>query len=285
LSETVKDLANFGPNQALQLSTRLRSQIESAKATLPGSAAFGIILVDGLSIREEFLVGQLGYFLPELPIVGGSAGDDLQFKTTSIFSSGEWNGNAAAIVVVVTTLPFTIFKTQHFEPSDRKLVITSADPDTRLVREINGEPAAEEFARLINSSLEQLGPSVFSKYPLMLSIGGEYFVRSIQKANLDGSLTFHCAIDEGLVLTIARATNLVTNIESALNKVHTTVPSPGVIICFECILRRLETFDKRLEQAVGDLYARNNVVGFHTYGEQCSALHINQTLTGIAIGA
>jgi hypothetical protein len=30
---------------------------------------------------------------------------------------------------------------------------------------------------------------------------------------------------------------------------------------------------------------RNNAVGFCTYGEQYEAMHMNQTLTGIAIGA
>jgi hypothetical protein len=29
---------------------------------------------------------------------------------------------------------------------------------------------------------------------------------------------------------------------------------------------------------------RNNAVGFCTYGEQCEAMHMNQTFAGIAIG-
>ena len=34
-----------------------------------------------------------------------------------------------------------------------------------------------------------------------------------------------------------------------------------------------------------DLYRRYNVVGFETYGEQYRSMHLNQTFTGLAIGA
>jgi hypothetical protein len=33
------------------------------------------------------------------------------------------------------------------------------------------------------------------------------------------------------------------------------------------------------------IYKRHKIVGFHTYGEQYNAMHLNQTLTGIAFGA
>jgi hypothetical protein len=33
-----------------------------------------------------------------------------------------------------------------------------------------------------------------------------------------------------------------------------------------------------------ELYQKYAVTGFHTYGEQFNAMHLNQTLTGIAFG-
>jgi hypothetical protein len=35
---------------------------------------------------------------------------------------------------------------------------------------------------------------------------------------------------------------------------------------------------------VDEIYRRFGVTGFHTYGEQFNAMHLNQTLTGIAFG-
>jgi len=35
--------------------------------------------------------------------------------------------------------------------------------------------------------------------------------------------------------------------------------------------------------ALSDILANNRVVGFSTYGEQFNSIHVNQTLTGVAI--
>ena len=53
----------------------------------------------------------------------------------------------------------------------------------------------------------------------------------------------------------------------------------------DCILRRLETEREGIKERIGEIFARNNVVGFATYGEQFNSMHVNQTFTGIAIGS
>jgi hypothetical protein len=35
---------------------------------------------------------------------------------------------------------------------------------------------------------------------------------------------------------------------------------------------------------IQDLLKRTKLIGFSTYGEQCDFVHVNQTLTGVAIG-
>jgi hypothetical protein len=56
------------------------------------------------------------------------------------------------------------------------------------------------------------------------------------------------------------------------------------VIAFDCILRGLELDQRRIRGRVGAMMDRSNAVGFSTYGEQCEAMHMNQTFTGIAIG-
>ena len=53
----------------------------------------------------------------------------------------------------------------------------------------------------------------------------------------------------------------------------------------DCILRSLEIVESGLTDRVGDILAANNAVGFNTYGEQFCGVHINQTLTGVALGS
>src|SRR5690606_39804550 len=83
---------------------------------------------------------------------------------------------------------------------------------------------SEEYARAVGLEVTELTPQIFAAYPVMLRIGGEYFVRSIQKANPDGSLTFYCAIDTGLVLTVDRKS-------TRLNSSH--VKSSYAVFCLK----------------------------------------------------
>ena len=245
---------------------------------------FGLVLVDGMSMLEELTIAHLHRGFEGISIVGGSAGDDLHFQKTYVYHHGRFHSDAAVFTLFETPLPFTTFKTQHFVPTEKKLVITEADPQNRLVIEIDGEPAAQAYANLLRLKTEDLNPTVFSNYPVILQIGGKHYVRSIQKANDDGSLSFYCAIDNGLVLTLAKGMDLVENLQKQLSAIRDVVPNPELIIGCDCILRRLEVQEKGLLHEVRDALKTEKILGFSTYGEQFNAIHVNQTLTGIAIG-
>lgn len=245
--------------------------------------AFGLLLVDGLSIMEEQVTAHVSNALGGVPLIGGSAGDDMRFSSTYVYADGCFQSDSAVVAIATTNAPFVPFRTQHFVETDNKMVVTGAIPERRIVTEINGEPAAWEYARSIGLEVNELAPMIFSKYPVMLRIGGEYYVRSIQKVNDDGSLTFFCAIDEGLVLTIARGEDIIANLEEALDEVKCEIREPRVILGCDCILRKLEMKETGLLERVGEIMADNNVIGFSTYGEQVDSVHVNQTFTGIAI--
>ena len=111
---------------------------------------------------------------------------------------------AAILMMIESEFPFRVFKTQNFEPTPIKLVVTAADTENRIVYELNAEPAAREYASAIGLLPDDLGPFSFASYPLVVKVGGDYYCRSIRNMNPDGSLSFFCAIDEGLVFTVAR---------------------------------------------------------------------------------
>jgi hypothetical protein len=180
---------------------------------------------------------------------------------------------------------FRTFKLQHFVPSPTMLVITEADPEQRIIFEIDGWPAAERYAEAIGVSVDALDSHVFSRHPLMLRIADDYFVRSIQKLNADLSLTCYCAIDSGFVVAIGSAVDGPGVLEHMFQAVRRDVPEPALVIGCDSILRRLELEHYEQDRAVGEFLARNRVLGFSTYGEQFNGMHVNQTFTGVAIGA
>jgi len=279
----IHPLNQFDHPQSEALLHQLRQQL-AMSAGLDAKQMFGMLLIDGLSMLEEQVVATLYSMLGNIPVLGGSAGDDLSFVKTKIYNDGQFVDNAAMFALFETTLPFKVFRSQHFEPTDIRLVITEADPATRTVTEINGEPAAEEFARLVGLELQALTPQMFATFPVMLRVGGEYFVRSIQKANPDGSLTFYCAIDTGLVLTIAKGNALLDNIQQNLDLLQKELPNYKIIIGCDCILRRVELAEKGWLCQASAILKDAKFMGFSTYGEQFNGIHVNQTLTGVAIG-
>jgi len=132
---------------------------------------------------------------------------------------------------------------------------------------------------------ERLTPMTFAAHPVLVRVGGQYHVRAIQKVNPDDSLTFFCAIDEGLVLTVAKSVDIVHDLEELFEQIRRELGKPDLIIGCDCVLRNLEIEQRQLKQTVSELFVRNGVIGFCTYGEQFNSMHVSQTFTGIAIGA
>lgn len=245
--------------------------------------AFGFLLVDGLSTQEEALVSALYRTLGSIQLFGGSAGDGAKFEQTFVFHEGRFRADCAVFTLVECRHPFVVFKTEHFVASSDKMVVTKADHARRIVNEINGAPAAREYARVVGLPTDALTPMVFADHPVVVRVGGSVYVRSIQKVNEDDSLTFFCAIDEGIVLTVAKGVDMVENLEEAFASVERAIGPPDLVIGCDCVLRSLEAGERRIRDRIGSVMAKNNVVGFATYGEQFNAMHVNQTFTGVAI--
>jgi len=283
----IPDLGDFTETAAKNVREKTLQALDLHKASIPEGRTFAILLIDGLTMNEESTTGLLSHALPvEVSLVGGSAGDGLNFEETFVYYDGKFKKNRGLIALVTTSVPFEVFKSQHFSQSNNKMVITEADPKNRVVKEIDGEPAAVAYARHLNVPIPEFGPQIYSKHPVMLNIGGQNYVRSIQKVNPDNSLTFYCAIEEGLVLTLANREPIIENIASLFEGLKEKLGPLDLTLTFECILRRLEVLDlsDSEKKDIMDLFSQNNTIGFHTYGEQFGGIHVNQTITGIAFG-
>ncbi|MEH3147848.1 MAG: FIST C-terminal domain-containing protein [Methylobacterium frigidaeris] len=261
---------------------RLRSDLDGLGG--PGGRRFAISLIDGLANAEEAVIAAVTQGLDGVPLVGGSAGDEMTFSDTALIHDGAVHRRAAILLLVESDFPVEIFKNDNFEPTGIKFVVTETDDEQRTVRELNAEPAAAEYAAALGLSPDRLTPSSFAANPLVVRAGGDYFCRSIRHHNPDGSLSFHCAIDEGVVLTLARQKDLVAATRDELARLDASLGGLDLVIGFECVLRRLDGELHRVRHRIADLYQRYNVVGFETYGEQFRSMHLNQTFTGIAIG-
>jgi hypothetical protein len=279
------DIDNFDPAEARAQVRKLAAQADRESRHLGDKVNHvALFLIDGLSHSEELLTMTIQDALGEIPLIGGSSGDDLAFRQTAIFEGGAFQQRAAVVAILSTPRPLHVFKMQHYRPGERKMVITGALPQERIVTEINAEPAAQEYLRLAGHAGERMGMDFFAAHPLMVRAGGEYHVRSVQTANPDGSLTFYCAIDEGLVLTVGEPVDRIAGMEALFTDIARTIGPVDRIIAFDCVLNRIDAEQRQIAHEVSRLYSRHGVIGFNTYGEQYHALHVNQTFSGLAIG-
>ena len=260
-----------------------RCMAEKGPAPTPQDT-FAFLLIDGLSRSEETIVNGLNRGLDGIPLFGGSAADDAKFEQTWVWVNGEFRSNHALLALVQTSLPFHVFKTQHFASSDTKLVVTGADPANRRVFEINGAPAAEEYAKIVGIDAKDLSSDVFAAHPVVVKVGGVQYVRSIMTIDGDRSLLFACAIDEGVVMSVAQGENMLDNLQETFAGVRQRIGDPALVIGCDCLFREVEMDQRKLRQSISEVMRANNVVGFATYGEQYNGMHVNQTFTGVAIG-
>lgn len=279
------DLHDFNMAKTLAACENLKERLDCHHAGLAKEQSFGMLLIDGLSKKEELVSSTLYEALDGLPLFGGSVADGLNFQTTEIFYNGHFRSDRAVLTLIRTRHPFKVFKTEHFHPTDKQIVVTESDARERVVYELNGAPAAQEYARLLGISVTDLSPNIYAIAPLLVKVAGQYHVRSILGHNPeDDSLRFYCAVDKGIVMRIGECGDIVGNLQEALTGLKSEFGDIELILGCDCILRRLEIQRKNLVEPLNQLLKQYHIFGFNTYGEQLNALHINQTFSGVAIG-
>ena len=240
----------------------------------------GIVLFDGLSGSEEEANEILGNLAPMMSFVGGSAGDNLEFKSTRVFANGEETDRGAVLLLIESAVPFTIGKTCSFQPTQHAFRVTRADVANRIVYELDGKPVLQAYAKALGTTVEKL-PDFFMDHPVGLVIDGEPWIRSPQRALPDGGLKFYCNIKQGMKIRIMQSTDLVQDARRAMDEAQKALGMPVAGgLAFNCVLRRLEMDAKNLHNGFLASFKGIQVSGFHTYGETWLG-HINQTLTAL----
>lgn len=271
-------LSNLRQHMALDWMVSLRKLAENFPADT-GMAQFGLLLIDGTSGSEELVTATVDATLPDLLVLGGSAGDGLRFGQTRLAMNGDDRVESALFCMISTDFAVREVVFDHFVPVGNRMIVTDADPDNRLIREINAEPAAGEYARLIGLPETALDPRAFAENPLLERSAGRHFVRAISGVTPDGSLALMSSIETGTILTLGRPESLTEGLRLRMEQIG---PSE-LVLGFDCILRRIAVEQAGEQATVGLLCRDYRIAGFNTYGEQHGGIHVNQTFVGLAI--
>jgi hypothetical protein len=245
----------------------------------------GILLVDGLSLGERIVGAITSAEGLTVPIVGGAAADELTFDGTYVATNGTTDSDGAVLALLEMTVPFHYDHYVHYLPTERELLVTRADPLKRIVWEIDDEPAAERYAKLIGLRPgAEIDASVFGRNPFGVVLGNTVFARS-PNAVIDGKgIQFYCSIEAGTRLQLLKPGDIIANARSAVDGARRLAsPLQGAVL-FNCVLRHLEMKETPgAHQRFIDQFDGLGVTGVNTYGEELFTHH-NQTLTALFIG-
>ncbi|MEL7654582.1 MAG: FIST N-terminal domain-containing protein, partial [Bacillota bacterium] len=239
----------------------------------------GVILIDGISMMEEKVMDLIGN-RTNIFFVGGSAGDDLKFDQTFIYSNGKAYTDSAILVLLKMSenTIFDIIKTQSFNALEKVLIANKVNEETREVIEFNNRPAILAYADAVGASSADQAPKYFATNPVGLIMDdNNIFVRSPrQKAG--SNIKFYCNLLKGMEVRILESTNIIEDTKRALEQKINDLGSIDGIINFNCIERTIELEKKKQVEQFGQLFSKIPTVGFSTYGEEYIG-HMNQTST------
>ena len=276
----IEDVSQIAPSDLIDGMIQKRIGMERAHPQF--SNGFAFLMVDGMSRSEDTLAARLAQGMGAWPLFGGSAGDGTRFAETFVIHDGTVHRNAAVVVFALTCHAVDVFSLNHLTPTDVRMVVTEADPERRVVKELNAEPAAAEYARIIGKAPGQLDEFTFAAHPVVVRLGDTHHVRAIQRVNAAGELVFFSAIDEGMVLTVAEPQDIAAHMQAELARL-TEGRGHCEILAADCILRRIEARQTQKATELSSVLREHRVVGFSSYGEQIGPIHVNQTMTGVVL--
>lgn len=241
--------------------------------------AFMLLLCDGLAQREELMLTSLFCINDNFKIIGGSAGDSLEFKETYIYIG---NRRVFSVALFFQMEQRTLLiKENIYKPMGKILSVSNAVPSVRKVNSFNNLPAALEFANQLGIEPECL-PDYFMEHPIGQRIGNEIFIASPQVVNEDNSITFYRRVRSSVQMELLQPEDPFV---SLANTKKSITFKPSFIFSVHCVLRSLKFKSENIWNKYSSklLDLTKNQCGFVSYGEQYYKNHLNQTMVMLVV--
>jgi len=244
----------------------------------------GLIFFDGLCLGELIMKEFSMEKDLNMAFIGGAAADEMTFTKTLIAYNNALSKDGLVAVILKMKIPFYFNHYVHYVPTEKSFVINRVEIMQRIAWEINGEPAAQFYARQVGvNDVSELTIDIFAKNPLGLLLGDSVYIRS-PNLIVDGrGIQFYCYIEAGTKVFLLKQGDIIANARQSLEGTAQFLPGIQGCLLFNCIQRQIELIDKKLINEFNDVFKEYPMIGFNTYGEELFTHH-NQTLTAVFFG-
>ncbi|MCL2764760.1 MAG: ATP-binding protein [Treponema sp.] len=244
----------------------------------------GLIFFDGLCLGELIIKEFSMDKDLNMAFIGGAAADELTFSKTFVSAGEKMSKDGLVAAVLKMKIPFYFDHYVHYLPTEKSFTITRVEIMQRIAWEINGEPAAEFYARQVGvSSVKDLTREVFARNPLGLILGDSIYIRSPNMIINGRGIQFYCYIEAGTKVFLLKQGDIIANAKESITGAGQFLPGIQGCLLFNCIQRYLELAEEKYIDTFNDVFNEYPMIGFNTYGEELFTHH-NQTLTAVFFG-
>lgn len=267
-----------------------RAAAEAAEMALAGAGRPGetpalIWLNSAPGSEEKILQGIEDVLGPNVPIAGGSTGDNTVTGRWKQIGAGQVHHDAVVVTAMYPSTEVAFAFHSGYEPAEHRGRVTRAAG--RTLYEIDGRPAARVYNEWTGGVIADALPKggnvlpITTLYPIGREVGRVHGVPYFKLSHpnsvtSDGALTLFSDIEEGeeILLMTGSKNNLVTRAgrvaESAISAGELEpeqVSGALVIYCAGCMLTIQNDMDK-VANGVNSVLKGNPFIGVFTFGEQ-----------------
>jgi len=231
---------------------------------------------DGLAIIE----GVKSVLGEKFEIVGGSAGDEGDFKKTFQYYNGKVYQNAVPGLLIGGDIKTATGVRSGWEAIGTTMTCTKATG--MLVQKFDDKPALDVYKEYLGEEISKKLPAVALEYPIGMidekaNIDGKEYFQLRAPMSVDeklGTISLAARIPQGTRVTITGATKDAVINASKLAAVQAKETlgnsKPSAIFMFSCVARKI-VLGKRTQEEIDEVqkvFGKNvPMIGFYTYGE------------------
>ncbi len=256
-----------------------RALAEDIKSRAPQEVTSMIIFSDVLGANgTEISRGVLDVFGENFVMVGGAAGDDLNFKDTHEYYDGEVLSGYTVGVGLSGNYKKAFGAKHGWEPVGATHTVTKATGT--VVYEIDGKPAFETYREYLGEQADDIKKDILNRlaltYPLGMQAAGVegYMIRVPLVFNEDGSIVFGAEVIEGTKVSIMLGTQ-EKSIEAAIDVAKNVAAefatsAPKALFISDCVARKKlygPDVSKEIHEVTNIIGPTVPLIGFYSYGQ------------------
>lgn len=236
-----------------------------------------IVMASGLDSDGDEIVETLREFTKKpFPVFGGLTGDDLQMKSTYVFSNNKVISNGLICLILNNDkIKITGTATSGWETIGIEKTITKSVGN--IVYSIENEPALDFFLKYYNIEIDlenknDIITKIGAKYPVQLiRDSGKRVLRAALFTNPeDNSLIFAGRVPQGakVKFSVPPSFDLIEKTINNIENLKQITPNADAIIMFSCVGRK-DAMGPLIEDEIEGIRKLWDLpqIGFFTYGE------------------